>query len=174
VSIFLYLLLRLSNLLISVLLPLVLYFCTIYVQGLSWKWMGDISCWKLFEGSLCKPIDWSSECPSGQTPRNLSDLTGGYLSGPTGEIYDRYCLLSTGDINNFYIDISKEHEYKNLCRVMNKLQCQAFKINCDWLKYILDYENSLVSYGYLMPRTKIKDLACFKFVAFKSAMLLLE
>jgi hypothetical protein len=57
---------------------------------------------------------------------------------------------------------------------MNKLQCQAFKINCDWLKYILDYENSLVSYGYLMPRTKIKDLACFKFVAFKSAMLLLE
>ena len=98
---------------------------------------------------VCKPIDWSSEC---QTPRNLSDLIGGYLSGPTGEIYDRYRLLSTTDINNFYIDISKEHDYKNLCSVMNKLQCQAFKINSFWLKIILDNENSLVSYGYLMPR----------------------
>jgi hypothetical protein len=35
---------------------------------------------------------------------------------------------------------------------MNKLQSQAFQINSDWLKYIQDNENSLVEYGYLMPR----------------------
>lgn len=38
---------------------------------------------------ICKPMDWRSACPPGQTPKSLSDLTGGYLSGLTGELYDR-------------------------------------------------------------------------------------
>ena len=111
---------------------------------------------------VCKPLDWRSAIP-GQNPRTLSDLSGGYLSGPTGEIYDRYRLLSTGDINNFYIDIGREENYMDLCRVMNKLQRQAFQINSDWLKYIQDNEDLLVEYGYLMPRflasMNIKDVS---------------
>ena len=109
------------------------------------------------------PLEWTSACPPGQKPRNLSDLSGGYLSGPTGDIYDRYRLLSSGDINNFYIDIGSKGNYEKLCRVMNKLQCQPFQINSDWLKYIQENEKFLVDYGYLMPRflssINIKDVS---------------
>lgn len=89
---------------------------------------------------VCQPLDSTSVCPSGQKPRNLFDLSGGYLSGPTGEIYDRCCLLSTGDINPFNIDIGRGDGYENLCRVMNKLQRQAFQINSDWLNFIQNYD----------------------------------
>lgn len=82
---------------------------------------------------VCQPLDWTSACPPDQKPRYLSDLSGGYLSGPTGEIYDRYRLLSTGNIKNFYIDIGRENNSEKVCSVMNKLQRQAFKINSYWL-----------------------------------------
>ncbi len=112
---------------------------------------------------VCKPLDWTSNCPPDQKPITLSDLSGGYLSGPTGDIYDRYRLLSTGDINNFYIDIGRGDNYQDLCRVMNKLQSQAFQINSDWLKWIQEKEDSLIEYGYLMPRflasMNIKDVS---------------
>lgn len=112
---------------------------------------------------VCKPLDWTSACKPGQKPRNLSDLTGGYLSGPTGEMYDRYRLLSTGDINHFYIDIRREDNHEDLCRVMNKLQSQAFRINSDFLKYIHEWEVILVESGLLMPRflttMNIKDVS---------------
>ena len=85
---------------------------------------------------VCKPLDWTSTCPPDQKPRNLSELSGGYLSCPTGEIYDRYRLLSSGNINHFYIDIGKEDNYMKLCNVMNKLQSQAFQINSNWLNFI--------------------------------------
>ncbi|KAF3452229.1 hypothetical protein FNV43_RR08327 [Rhamnella rubrinervis] len=109
------------------------------------------------------PLDWTSACPDGQNPRYLSDLSGGYLSGPAGEIYDRYRLLSSGDINHFYIDIGQENNYDRLCQVMNKLQSQPFSINSDWLNYIQANEHLLVEYGYLMPRflasMNIKDVS---------------
>lgn len=112
---------------------------------------------------VCEPVDWVSACGPGQKPRNLSDLSGGYLSGLTGDIYDRYRLLSSGDINHFYIDIGDN--YEDLCRVMNKLQRQAFQINSIWLKYILENENLLVDSGLLMPRflasMNIKEISIF-------------
>lgn len=112
---------------------------------------------------VCPPQDWTSACQPGQKPRTLSDLSGGYLSGPTGEIYDRYRLLSSGNIKNFYIDIGREDNYKNLCRVMNKLQRQAFQINSYFLKILLDLENQFVDGGYLMPSflasMNIKDVS---------------
>ncbi|XP_017985382.1 PREDICTED: probable DNA-directed RNA polymerase [Theobroma cacao] len=101
---------------------------------------------------VCPPLDWKSASQHGQEPRTLSDLSGGYLSGPTGEIYDRYRLLSTGDIYNFYIDIGRDNNYMYLCSVMNKLQRQPFQINSDWLKYIQINEDLFVEYGYLMPK----------------------
>ena len=100
---------------------------------------------------VCKPLDWRSAIP-GQNPRTLSDLSGGYLSGPTGEIYDRYRLLTSHDNKNFYIDISGEERNMNLCRIMNKLQGQSFKINSNWLNILQEYENQFVENGYLMPR----------------------
>lgn len=99
---------------------------------------------------VCEPVDWASACGPGQKPRNLSDLSGGYLSGLTGDIYDRYRLLSSGDINHFYIDIGDN--YEDLCRVMNKLQRQAFQINSNWLKFLLANEKLFVESGLLMPR----------------------
>ncbi|PIN11729.1 hypothetical protein CDL12_15666 [Handroanthus impetiginosus] len=99
---------------------------------------------------VCKPVDWKSACPTGKKPRHLSDLSGGYLSEPTGALYDRYRLLSSGDINHFFIDIS--HNYEKLCSVMNKLQSQAFQINSKWLNILLKDEKEFVESGYLMPR----------------------
>jgi hypothetical protein len=101
---------------------------------------------------VCKPEDWRSTRKSGQKPRTMSDLSGGYLSGLTGDIYDRYRLLSSGNVHHFYIDISREENYESICRVMNKLQGQAFQINSDWLKFILKNEKLLVDSGYLMPK----------------------
>ncbi|XP_050217571.1 probable DNA-directed RNA polymerase [Mercurialis annua] len=75
---------------------------------------------------VCQPLDWRSACPEGKKPRTLSDLTGGYLR--------------------------REENSQNLCRVMNKLQRQAFKINSDWLQFILKYEDMFVEYGFLMPK----------------------
>lgn len=100
---------------------------------------------------VCKPLDWTSACPKDQKPRTLSDLIGGYLSSPSGEIYDRYRLLSSGDLNNFYIDIGEDDNYTTLCSVMNKLQCQAFQINSVWLKFLQSNDSAFVDSGYLMP-----------------------
>ena len=97
------------------------------------------------------PIDWKSVCPPGQDPRTLSDLSGGYLSTPSGEMYDRYRLLSSSDLSHFYMDL-REENYQDLCDVMNKLQRQAFQINSPFLKYLKDYEDKLVELGLLMPQ----------------------
>lgn len=97
------------------------------------------------------PIDWKSTCPPGVKPKNMSDLVGGYLCAPTGDIYDRYNLLSSGDINHFHITFGKTDKSENMCDVMNKLQRQAFQINNSFLHYIKEYENELINYGYLMP-----------------------
>lgn len=95
---------------------------------------------------VCRPQDWQSISPPGEYPKIMSDLSGGYLSCPTGEIYDRYHLCCTGDIQNFLIFIGeKEENDKYLCSVMNKLQHQAYQINSYWLNYIS--ENVPLSYS---------------------------
>jgi len=100
---------------------------------------------------ICPPLDWQST--SSEAPRYLSDLSGGYLSGPTGEIYDRYRLLSSGNLNHFYIQIGgNQNNYQSLCDVMNVLQRQPFTINSDWLNYLLSNEDSFVDMGLLMPK----------------------
>lgn len=104
---------------------------------------------KLSLPMVCQPLDWKSATKNGEIPRTLSDLTGGYLCEPTGEMYDRYRLLSSGDIKNFDIEFETHNQcYENLCVVMNKLQSQAFEINSDWLKYL---KENVVSNGLLMP-----------------------
>lgn len=100
---------------------------------------------------VSRPLDWTSACPEGERPRTLSDLSGGYLSGPTGEILYRYRLLSSDNIKHFHIDIGKGGDYKALCSVMNKLQHQSFQINSEFLQYVIENKNTLVSCGHFMP-----------------------
>lgn len=100
---------------------------------------------------ICPPLEWKSVRRSGKKPRNLSELSGGYLSNISGEIYDRYRLLTSENTNHFYIYLGDN--YEKLCGVMNKLQGQAFKINSSFLHHLLknEYYLDLVREGLLMP-----------------------
>jgi len=126
--------------------------CTFYISLLPTK---------LNLPMVCKPVEWCSA--TGKIPQSLSDLTGGYLSSPTGEIYDRYRLLSTSDHNHFGIMIGTNDDYLKLCGVMNKLQSQPFEINSMWLKFLHDNYDVLVAEGYLMKRElaslKLKEVS---------------
>lgn len=48
------------------------------------------------------PTDWSYDYSQVKEKEwfNISYLYGGYLNAPTKEIYDRYRLLSSGDVTN--------------------------------------------------------------------------
>ncbi|KAM7249887.1 hypothetical protein ACFE04_019666 [Oxalis oulophora] len=84
-------------------------------------------------------------------PQTISDLSGGYLSRPMGTMYERYKLLSSSDLNHFYIDISQNQNSDQLCTIMNKLQDQPFKINQKLLKFILENEELLVQNEFIQP-----------------------
>lgn len=95
-----------------------------------------------------KPLDWESALPGDKMARKFSDLRGGYLTTPSIEFYDRYKLLSSNNLNNFYISIKNPTA---ICNIMNALQNQAFRINSEWLDYILGNYSKFVSYGLLKP-----------------------
>lgn len=98
---------------------------------------------------VCKPLDWEPIDKKRQ-PSSLSDLSGGYLSGPTAEMYyHRYQLLTSRDMSHFYIIL--EYNYNNLCKTMNTLQSQAFEINTEVLTFIKENNDRLVKSGLLMP-----------------------
>ena len=109
---------------------------------------------------VCKPEDWQSVLPANQKPKYLSDLRGGYLSSLTADIDERYRLLSSHNIDHFYLELNKD--YDQLCNIMNKLQSQPFKVNSLFLKYIRDNESILVEHGLLLPsflsKLKFKDI----------------
>ncbi|KAI5669088.1 hypothetical protein M9H77_18941 [Catharanthus roseus] len=95
---------------------------------------------------ICPLVAWKKIRSSNHT--TLSDLTGGYLSTPSGDIYDRYCLMSSHDPKNFYIEISQD-QVDGLCFIMSKL---PFEINSEWLHFMIDRDASLVRLGLLMPK----------------------
>lgn len=88
----------------------------------------------------------------------LTDITGGYLSSPSGEVVDRYQTLSSHNNEFFNISFGKSQRTKNInklnetCELMNWLQKQPFQINSDWLNYIKNNEETLVELGYLYPK----------------------
>lgn len=49
------------------------------------------------------------------------------------------------------MDIGRDLSFEGLCRVLNKLQSQPFKINSKWLTYIFDNREYFVQKGLLMP-----------------------
>lgn len=98
---------------------------------------------------VCKPLPWQ---PLSKNTTSISDLSGGYLSGPTGDFYHhKYRLLSSHDLSHFYIklEINAKH---NLCKTMTALQSQAFEINNEVLTFIHNNYDHLVKSGLLMPR----------------------
>lgn len=91
------------------------------------------------------PLEWKS---AADKAGSLSDLTGGYLSSPTSEMYDRYRLLSSSNLHNFYLELNNPDK---LCEIMNCLQSQSFKINTEWLCYLFENRKIFVDYGLLAP-----------------------
>lgn len=101
---------------------------------------------------VCKPLSWERARigdDANDPPRFLSDLKGGYLTTHCGNL-SRYNLISSNNINHYYINI--EGNYKKMCDVMNKLQGQAFQINKKMLDVITDNYSKFIELGLLMPR----------------------
>ena len=98
---------------------------------------------------LCKPLDWQP-AERGSDPDTLSDLIGGYLCKPTGDIKNHFRLLTSHDLNHFYIKLHKK-EYKQMCDILNGLQSQAFEINKRLLRFLEKNRQCLVECGLLLP-----------------------
>lgn len=92
------------------------------------------------------PLNWKSA--KKDKAQSLSDLTGGYLSNPTSEMYDRYKLLSSTNLHNFYLELK---DPETLCSTMNCLQSKPFQIKTDFLTYLLQNEKTFVDHGLLAP-----------------------
>ncbi|YP_005090363.1 DNA-dependent RNA polymerase (mitochondrion) [Phoenix dactylifera] len=97
---------------------------------------------------VCNPLPWNS---TEESPTMLTDLSGGYLSGPTLDIYNRFRILTSRDLSHFYVTL-KYSGYKRMCTILNSLQSQVFEINNKVLEFILQNRNRLVELGLLMPR----------------------
>lgn len=57
---------------------------------------------KLNLPKVCRPID-GHPAESGSVPDMLSDLVGGYLCKPSGHIYNKFRLLTSHDLNHFFL-----------------------------------------------------------------------
>lgn len=104
---------------------------------------------------VCEPTPWHSKLVDSE-PYTLSDLSGGYLSEPTGEIYHRYRLLTSHSYSHFHI-IIRSGKHKDLCEAMTSLQKQPFEINGEMLSFIMGNRERLEELGLLLP----SDLATF-------------
>ncbi|XP_027351179.1 uncharacterized protein LOC113862290 [Abrus precatorius] len=104
------------------------------------------------------PKDWEPRLPEHDRMwLYISDIYGGYLSNPTGQIYSTQRCMSTPHAKNFFIYFgqnkdSKSHEkLKRLCTSISSLQRQAFKINSPLLNCIINHRALFEDYGFLMP-----------------------
>jgi len=108
---------------------------------------------------VCEPLDWEHPLEELELhfdieirkPIVLSDLRGGYLSGPTLDIYYRVGLLSSHNLSNFNIELH-DYKYKEMCSILNGLQKQGFQINKKVLEFIKKNHPTLEKVGLLMPR----------------------
>jgi DNA-directed RNA polymerase len=104
------------------------------------------------------PKDWEPHKPEQNRQwLNISDIYGGYLSNPTGQIYSTQRSMSTPDAKNFFIYFGKNNEgnshikLNRFCTSISSLQRQAFKINTVFLNCILEHRDLFEDSGYLMP-----------------------
>lgn len=116
-----------------------------------------------------KPLPWGvTKEKEEDVDLTLADIKGGYLSGLTGEIYNRFRLLTSRNYNNFYIKLKEKDE---LFKVLNTLQSQEFEINNKVLCFIKENRDTLEDVGLLMNRSLSKvnlqeasDLLRFSYV----------
>ncbi len=101
------------------------------------------------------PLDWQYD--QNQTYLTISDLYGGYLINPTGQIYESYRMLSSPNIKNFHIFFGEKTDpntyikANSLCNSISWLQRQAFQINSQFLEFIIHNMDEMVINGLLKP-----------------------
>ena len=94
---------------------------------------------------VCRPINWSP-VNTEHAPETLSDLRGGYLCKPSASVYNQFRILTSHDIEHFYIKRNPS-QYLRLCDVLNGLQSQAFEINQSFLQFLEKNHDYLVDSG---------------------------
>ena len=99
---------------------------------------------------VCKPLPWQGKVDS---PSTLADVSGGYLCGLTGEIYNRFRLLTSRNYNNFFIELRNP---MHMCTILTELQSQAFEINKTFLSFIMENRDTLEEEGLLVNRCLAK------------------
>ena len=104
------------------------------------------------------PKDWDLILPEKERLWiNISDVYGGYLSNPTGQIFSSQRTMSSPDPKSFFISFGENQKYETLekaykfCTVISSLQRNAFKINTILLKDILENRPFYEKHGFLMP-----------------------
>lgn len=103
------------------------------------------------------PSNWKYDLEENQNQLSIFDLSGGYLTNERGQLYDGYRMLSSSNLQNFYIyfgeikDRETTEKADRLCESINWLQRQAFKINSSFLEFITKNVDKMVLNGLLMP-----------------------
>lgn len=119
---------------------------------------------KLHLPMVYKPNNWVAKV---KNPNTLSDISGGYFCNSTIPIINRFSVITSRDLNNFNILLSKTN-YLSLLNILNSLQSESFEINKDVLEFILNNRKRLVELELLMPRvlayTNIKE--CYDLLRF--------
>lgn len=95
---------------------------------------------------VCEPLLWNSKVAK---PLTLEDIEGGYLSGLSGDIYNRFRIFSSKSLTHFYIIL---HHPQQMCETLNRMQSQCFKINSHVLEFIRSNRDTLEEVGLLVRR----------------------
>ena len=98
---------------------------------------------------VCKPAPWNIKA-DGDGPITLADIEGGYLSGLTGDLSNRFRLLTSRNYSHFFIKLNSPGP---LLKILNALQSQAFQINDTMLSFIMNNREALEEAGILMNRS---------------------
>ena len=112
---------------------------------------------KLHLPMVYKPNNWVAKV---KNPNTLSDISGGYFCNSTIPIINRFSVITSRDVNNFNIQLTKTN-YISMFNILNNLQLESFSINKDVLEFIILNRKRLEELELLMPRilayTNIKE-----------------
>lgn len=95
---------------------------------------------------VCEPVLWNSKVAK---PFTLEDIEGGYLSGLSGDIYNRFRIFSSKSLAHFYIEMLQSQK---MCETLNGMQSQCFKVNSHVLEFIRSNRDTLEEVGLLVRR----------------------
>nr|CAA71809.1 RNA polymerase [Beta vulgaris subsp. maritima] len=111
------------------------------------------------------PKDWQVHIPDDDRVwLTISDIYGGYLSNPTGQIYSSQRIMSSPDPKSFFVYFgqarskSSFEKANKLCKAITGLQRTAFKINTILLDEIRENRTLFENKGFLMPAFLTKTI----------------